>query len=166
VYDPSDVVAGSTIVTLAAPDATVPEVTGDPIVVPPCDTVNVTLPALTAPAPLVTVADNVTFWLLELKLAEAFTAAVVVAAAVTNSVWVLSLLVAKFPAALYTAVIVYDPAAVLAGSANVALAAPDATVPEVTGDPIVVPPCDTVNVTVPALTVPAPLVTVADNVTF
>jgi hypothetical protein len=48
----------------------------------------------------------------------------------------------------------------------VALAAPDATVPEVTGVPTVVPPCDTVNVTVPAFTVPLPLVTVADNVTF
>jgi hypothetical protein len=40
------------------------------------------------------------------------------------------------------------------------------TVPEVTGVPTVVPPCDTVNVTVPVFTVPLPLVTVAVNVTF
>ena len=56
--------------------------------------------------------------------------------------------------------------AVLAGSTKVALAAPDVTVPDVTGDPTVVPPCDTVNVTVPTFTVPAPLVTVAVSGTF
>jgi hypothetical protein len=40
------------------------------------------------------------------------------------------------------------------------------TVPDVTGTPIVVPPCETVKVTVPLLTVPEALVTVADKVTF
>jgi hypothetical protein len=51
-----------------------------PIVVPLCDTVNVTVPTFTAPAPLVTVAVNVTFWLLALNVAEAFAAVVVVLA--------------------------------------------------------------------------------------
>jgi hypothetical protein len=104
--------------------------------------------------------------LLSLKTALALVAAVVVAAGVTDSVWVLSLLLLNPPAPLYAAVIVYDPTEAPPGNMNVALAAPDATVPDVTGDPIVVPPCDTVNVTVPALTVPDPLVTVADKVTF
>ena len=66
--------------------------------VPPCETVNVTVPVFTAPDPLVTVADKVTFWLLALKLAEAFTAAVVVAAEVTAKVCVLSLLLLNPPA--------------------------------------------------------------------
>ena len=145
---------------------TVPEVTGVPIVVPPCDTVNVTVPAFTVPDPLVTVADSVTFWLLALNVAVALVPAVVVAPAPTVSVCVASLLVARFVVPLYAAVIVYVPAAVLPGSTNVALAAPAATVPEVTGVPIVVPPCDTVNVTVPVFTVPEVLVTVADRVTF
>jgi hypothetical protein len=64
-------------------------------------------------------------------------------------------------------VIVYDPTDVFAGSTNVAPALPDATVPDVTGLPTVVPPCDTVNVTVPAFTVPpVVLVTVAVKATF
>ena len=83
---------------LAAPAATVPEVTGDPIVVPPCETVKVTVPALTVPAALVTVAERVTFWLLALNAAEAFAAAVVVAAEVTAKVCVLSLLLLNPPA--------------------------------------------------------------------
>ena len=58
------------------------------------------------------------------------------------------------------------PAAVLPGSTKVALAVPVVTVPEVTGVPMVVPLCETVKVTVPALTVPAPLVTLAESVTF
>jgi len=141
-------------IALAAPAVTVPEVTGEPIVVAPCVTVNVTVPAFTVPCALVTVADSVTFWLLALKFADAFAAVVVVAAPFTVSVWVLSVLVAKFPPALYTAVIVYGPTVVLPGRTNVALAAPAVTVPEVTGEPIVVAPCVTVNVTVPAFTVP------------
>jgi hypothetical protein len=40
------------------------------------------------------------------------------------------------------------------------------TVPEVTAVPIIVAPFDTVNVTVPALTVPPVLVTVAVSVMF
>ena len=91
---------------LAAPAATVPDVTALPITVAPCFTVNVTVPTFTAPAPLVTVAANVTLWLLALKLADAFAATVVVPASPIVSVCVLSLLVAKPPAALYTAVIV------------------------------------------------------------
>jgi len=100
-----------------------------------------------------------------LKFAAAL-AAMVVVRPITVNVWVLSLLVAKFPPALYTAVIVYGPTAVFPGSTNVALAAPLVTVPEVTGEPIVVAPCVTVKVTVPAFTVPCPLVTVAESVTF
>jgi hypothetical protein len=82
------------------------------------------------------------------------------------SVCVASLLVKKPPAALYTAVIVYAPAAVLAGTVNDAPAAPPVTVPDITDVPTCVPPVDTVNVTVPAFTVPAPLVTVALSVTL
>jgi len=44
-------------------------------------------------------------------------------------------------------------------------AVPELTVPEVTDAPIVVPPCETVKVTV-RITVPPPLVTVAESVTF
>jgi hypothetical protein len=44
-------------------------------------------------------------------------------------------------------------------------AAPPETVADVTGTPIVVPPFFTVNVTVPAPTLPPPDVTVADNAT-
>jgi hypothetical protein len=100
VYEPTAVFPGSTKVAPALPDVTVPDVTALPTVVPPCDTVNVTVPTFTAPAPLVTVADSDTFWLLALKGAEAFAAAVVVEAGVTDNVCVLSLLVAKFPGAL------------------------------------------------------------------
>jgi hypothetical protein len=71
---------GNTNTALAAPLATVPDVTAEPTCVPPCDTVNVTVPTFTAPAPLVTVAASVTFWLLALNLAVAFAATVVVAA--------------------------------------------------------------------------------------
>jgi hypothetical protein len=61
---------------------------------------------------------------------------------------------------------VYPPTPVPAGSTKVALALPPVTVPEVTEDPTWVTPCDTAKVTVPAFTVPAPLVTVAVSVTF
>ena len=98
VYAPATVPPGRTKVALAAPEVTVPEVTGEPIVVPPCETVKVTVPVLTVPEALVTVADKVTFWLLALKLAEAFTAAVVVDAEVTAKVCVLSLLLVNPPA--------------------------------------------------------------------
>ena len=100
VYAPTAVPPGRTKVALAAPEVTVPEVTGEPMVVPPCETVNVTVPVFTAPEALVTAAERVTFWLLELKIAEALDATVVVAVLVTERVCVASLLVAKFPAAL------------------------------------------------------------------
>jgi hypothetical protein len=106
VYVPAAVFAGNTNVALATPDVTVPEVTGVPIVVPPWDTVNVTVPVFTVPDALVTVDDSVTFWLLVLKFADAFAAVVVVAAGVTVSVCVLSLLAARFVVPLYAAVIV------------------------------------------------------------
>jgi hypothetical protein len=70
---------------------------------PLSNTVNVTVPAPTVPAPLVTVADNVTVWFVALKFAEAFETAVVVVAVVTVSVWVVSLLAPKFPPPLYDA---------------------------------------------------------------
>jgi len=78
---------------LAAPAATVPDVTALPITVAPCVTVNVTVPALTVPAPLVTVAASVTLWLDSLNVAVAFAATVVVAPAPTVSVCFASLLV-------------------------------------------------------------------------
>jgi hypothetical protein len=104
--------------------------------------------------------------LLALEVADAFAAVVVVAAGVTVNVCVVSVLVRKLAPGLYTAVIAYEPAAVLAGNTKVALAVPDVMAPEVTGVPMVVPPCDTENVTVPAFTVPATLVTVAESATF
>ena len=103
---PDAVLAGSTNVALAAPAVTVPEVTGVPMVVPPCETVKDTVPELTGPEGLVTVADKVTFCALVLKLADAFAAAVVVAACVTVNVCVLSELVLRFVVPLYVAVMV------------------------------------------------------------
>ena len=81
---------------LAAPDATVPEVTAVPMVVPPCDTVKVTVPALTVPAPLVTVADKVTFCAAVLNVAVALAPAVVVGDDPIVRVCVASLLVRRF----------------------------------------------------------------------
>jgi hypothetical protein len=86
VYDPAAVPAGMEKVALAAPDATVPEVTVAPTCVPPCDTVKDTVPELTAPAGLVTVADRVTFCAVELKFADAFAAVEVVEAWFTVNV--------------------------------------------------------------------------------
>jgi hypothetical protein len=57
---------------------TVADVAGDPTGVPPLETVNVTVPAFTVPAVLVTVADRVTFCALALKPAVALAADVVV----------------------------------------------------------------------------------------
>jgi hypothetical protein len=88
--------AGTENVALAAPDATVPEVTGVPIVVPPFETVNVTVPALTVPAPLVTLADKVTFCAAVLNVTVAFAPAVVVADALMVRVCVASLLPSRF----------------------------------------------------------------------
>jgi hypothetical protein len=70
------------------------------MVVPLCETVNVTVPAFTVPDVLVTVAASVTLWLLSLNGAVAFAAVVVVAPLPTVNVCVLSLLAAKLPAAL------------------------------------------------------------------
>jgi hypothetical protein len=88
------------------------------------------------------------------KVGEAFVAVVVVAAAVTMSDWLLSLLLANPAAALYTARIVYEAAAAPPGRTNVAPAAPLVTVPDVTGPPIKVDPLLIVKVTVPAFTAP------------
>ena len=98
--------AGIVKLALAAPLATVPDVTELPICVAPWNTANVTVPALTVPAPLVTVAFNVTLWLLSLNVAVAFEAVVVVALLPTVSVWVVSVLVSKFDVPLYAALIV------------------------------------------------------------
>ncbi len=57
----------------------------------------------------------------------------------------------------------YAPTPVPAGRVYVALVAPLVTVPLVTAAPTGVPPLNTVKVTVPAFTVPDPLVTVADK---
>jgi len=96
VYVPTPVPPGSVKLALALPLLTVPDVT-DPTTP---DTVNVTVPAFTVPAPLVTVAFSVTFRLFGLNVAVALDAVVVVAAPFTVKLCVLSLLVAKFPPAL------------------------------------------------------------------
>jgi hypothetical protein len=72
------VLAGSANVVVADPPETVADVTDDPSCVPPLETVNVTVPAFTVPAVLVTVAARVTFWELALNPIEAFAAIVVV----------------------------------------------------------------------------------------
>jgi hypothetical protein len=72
------VLAGSANVAAADPPVTVAEVTVDPSCAPPLETVNVTVPAFTVPAVLVTVAERVTFWELALNPIEAFAAIVVV----------------------------------------------------------------------------------------
>jgi len=72
------VLAGSANVAVADPPETVADVTADPSCVPPLETVNVTVPAFTFPAVLVTVAERVTFWELALNPVEAFAAVVVV----------------------------------------------------------------------------------------
>jgi hypothetical protein len=71
-------------------------VTGEPIVVGPFLTVNVTVPSLTVVV-LETVAESATVWLLALKGAVALAATVVVAPKPTLRVWVLSLLARKAP---------------------------------------------------------------------
>jgi hypothetical protein len=100
VYIPTPVPPGSTKVALALPPLTVPELTEEPTWVPPCETANVTVPAFTAPAPLLTVAVSVTFWLLGLNVAVALDALVIVPAAFTVKLCEVSLLPAKFPPAL------------------------------------------------------------------
>jgi hypothetical protein len=72
------VLAGSANVAVADPPVTIADVTADPSCVPPLETVNVTVPAFTVPAVLVTVAERVTFWELALNPIEAFAAVVVV----------------------------------------------------------------------------------------
>jgi hypothetical protein len=76
------------------------------MVVPPCETMKVTVPAFTVPLPLVTVAESETFWLLVLNVAVAFAPVVVVAPVPTVRVCVLSLLVERLVVPLYAAVIV------------------------------------------------------------
>ena len=62
-------------------------VTGDPTGVAPLKTVKVSVPSLTTPAALKTVAFSVTFCAPELKVAPAVAAAVVVVAALMIRVW-------------------------------------------------------------------------------
>ncbi len=64
--------------------------TGEPIMVVPLRMVKVSVPSLTVPAALVMVALRVTFCAPPLKVAEALAAAVAVAAALTSSVWLVS----------------------------------------------------------------------------
>ena len=70
--------AGTAKAAVADPPETVVDVTADPSCVPPLETVNVTVPAFTLPAVLVTVAERVTFRELALNPNEAFAAVVVV----------------------------------------------------------------------------------------
>lgn len=70
--------AGSAKVAATDPPKTIADVTEDPSCIPPLATVNVTVPALTVPAVLVTVAERITFWELVLNPNEAFAAVVVV----------------------------------------------------------------------------------------
>ena len=104
VYIPSTVPPGTMKFALAAPLLTVAEVTAEPT----CtfellNTVNIAVPEFTVPAGLVAVAESVTLWLLVPKAAVAFIAAVAVAAGLTVSLWVLSLLVRKSVPGLYVA---------------------------------------------------------------
>ena len=85
VYEPTGVPAGTEKTALVEPELTIPEVTDVPICVPPFVTVNVTVPELTMPDGLVTVADKVTPCAAVLKTTEALTAAVVVDAGLTIS---------------------------------------------------------------------------------
>jgi hypothetical protein len=87
---PTGVLAGNVKLALAAPAVTAPDVTGLPITVAPCNTVNVTVPEFTVigncvAKPLITVADSVTDWLDALKFTTADPAAVIVEASVTVS---------------------------------------------------------------------------------
>jgi len=70
---------GNTYAALPAPEVTVPEVTGAPMVVPPCETVKVTVPVFTGARGARNRRGEVTFWPMVLKLAEALAAVVVVA---------------------------------------------------------------------------------------
>src|SRR5439155_169852 len=80
-------------IALALPALTVAEVTVAPIWVDPSKTAKLTVPSLTGPAPLVTVADSVTGWSLVPKEVEALAATVVVPAGLTVRLWLVSLLV-------------------------------------------------------------------------
>src|SRR5579883_3410631 len=153
---------------VAPPATTVPLVTGVPIVVFPCRTVNVIVPSLTAPAGLVTVACRVIVWA-PVPVAETLLTATVAAALATVRVAgerVLSL-PARLPGlvSVYWATTEYVAAAVPAGRVKLALAAPPLTVPLETGEPIIAVPLNTANVTAPSPTGPAGLLTVALSVT-
>jgi hypothetical protein len=74
--------------------------------VPPKDTVNVTVPVLTVPPALVTLAINVTFWLLSLKDADVLDAVVVVGAAPTVKLCEVSALTPRLVVPLYAAAMV------------------------------------------------------------
>jgi hypothetical protein len=100
VYVPLVVPAGRRYVAAEPPFVTVPDVTGFPTAAPLLNIVNVTVPAFTVPAVLFTVAESDTFCALALKFAIAFDAVTIVAAPPIVRVWVLSVLVAKFPPAL------------------------------------------------------------------
>lgn len=82
----------------AFPELTVPDVAATPTcTLSELNTVKVTVPELTVPDGLVTVADRVTPWLLALKFAVALAAVVVVPAAFTVRFCVLSELARKLP---------------------------------------------------------------------
>jgi hypothetical protein len=87
--------AGNVKLADAFPPDTVPDVAGEPTCVAPLNTVNVTVPTLTVPAALVSVAERATIWLLALNVADADDAVVVVFA-LTVSVCRVSLLLRKF----------------------------------------------------------------------
>ena len=102
VYGPPAVPAGKTYVALAAPAATF-AITGVPIGVMPLRIVKVSVPSLTVPAELLTVALSGTFCAALLKGTEALGAVVVVVAGVTVRWCVLSELPPKFGVLLYAA---------------------------------------------------------------
>ena len=68
-YDPIAVPPGKVKFADAVPAATVADVTGEPIVVPPLFTVNVTVPPAPVPAPDVTFALKATVWFVALNVA-------------------------------------------------------------------------------------------------
>ncbi len=147
---------------MATPPLTVPDEIDVPTCVAPSKAPNVTVPSLTDPAVLVTVAFNASVCELVLNCEAAGTVTTVVVVAVfTVNVRVLSLLVEKFVPALYVAWTEYTFAGVPAGTLNDAEAALFVTVPDVAAVPICVAPSNTPNVTVPEFTASVVLVIVA-----
>ena len=138
--------------------------TDEPIWFEPCKIVNVTVPSFTVPAVLVTDALKGMVWLAELNDADAAAAVVLVASgATTVRVLLCGSDVAKLAVPSKIASMVYVPTGVPAGRNAFPAAVPPET--DITNGPAICvsDPFKTVNVTLPSLTVPAGLLTVAES---